>query len=376
MKDIMANVGEGLAAALIAGAGVASSAFIAYSLSKRDDQAIDNLRKDLQDARDLGREISTQAKLSIEAARNDLKSSSAEHAETEERITSNLNSVRDEAYAAIKSAERALALAQTDSTRTTQMASDLAAHSSSIRVDLDRLSQEMRLTNIATARLISTSAENAEAQAAIANAMEQTQVAGDSATGSWQDYHDQYVSSGAKISSKKMSYTRSLDEVFVLCKNDCLANAAGCTAVSVSVPQNRLKEKTCNLYKGSVTLLKGGKKGREKAAIWSDSYAKDGDTDSSAPKLLQWTDYNDQYINSGQHLGQKAMSYKTSLKDALTGCKNDCVNATNGAPPGCNAVSVSRPKNQLKQKTCHWFKQPVTLQPGGKKGREKAAILA
>ena len=165
--------------AAIAGVGVASSAAIAYALSRRDEDVILKLRRELQDARDQGKAISRQANQSIKSVRNDIRKSANEHGQIEKKVESGLRSVRDEAYAAIKSADRALALAQSGSSQREKIASDMATQSSSIRADLDRLAQEIRLTNIATVPLISGNTERA--MQAI-NDMNQTQTHGDAAT--------------------------------------------------------------------------------------------------------------------------------------------------------------------------------------------------
>jgi hypothetical protein len=162
--------------AAIAGTGVASSVAIAYALSRRDEDVILKLRRELQDARDQGKEISRQANLSIKAVREDIRKSANEHGQIEQNVEKGLRGVRDDAYAAIKSADRALALAQSGSSQREKIASDMAAHSSSIRADLDRMAQEIRLTNISTVPLIS--GNMARATQAIAD-MNQTQIVGD-----------------------------------------------------------------------------------------------------------------------------------------------------------------------------------------------------
>jgi hypothetical protein len=147
--------------AAIVGTGVASSAAIAYAMTRRDEDVIVKLRRELEDAREQGKEVSHQAKLSIKSVRDDIRKSAAEHGKIEQSVEKRLRGVRDEAYAAIKSADRALALAQSGSSQREKIASDMATHSSSIRADLDRLAQEIRLTNISTVPLISGNAMRA-----------------------------------------------------------------------------------------------------------------------------------------------------------------------------------------------------------------------
>lgn len=164
-------------AAVLAGAGMASSAAIAYSLSRQDDDEIVKLRRELEDARDDGKEIAREAARSIKDVRRQIDTATLEHGVIERQAESGLQSVRNDALKAIRDAERALEMSRIGSIQRAGMASDIATSASSIRADLDRLSRQIKLGQIRDAPVMMASDRAAQA---ITN-MNDTQVAGDSA---------------------------------------------------------------------------------------------------------------------------------------------------------------------------------------------------
>lgn len=138
-------------AALIVGSGVASSAAIAYTLSRRDDEALAKLRRDLEAARERSRDMAKEAELNMNSVRRNMADAASERGLIERRVESSLRTVRDDALAAIKAADRALDMARVSATERASMSAEVAAHTASIRSELDRLARQASTAEIVQA---------------------------------------------------------------------------------------------------------------------------------------------------------------------------------------------------------------------------------
>ena len=343
--------------AIIAGAGVASSAAVAYALSRRDDEAVIRLKREVSDARDADRKIANVVDESVRGVRDDMRKAEANEKRMDETVDAKMRAVRDGAYTAFKTADRAVALGQVGSVQRQRLLSDAAAYKSSIQADLDRLAREVRLANVDT---LAIHAPKVPASVKIAMNAKQTSDDGDGgddggdgsdddggdeveaadpgADTDWATYEFSKPEGGTPLGveecySTKITHSMAAENCQVLCDE-----TEGCNGLSVRHQGCTNERHRCILYKDGPNL--GGKDGREiimrREKPITDANGTVVATQPVTPTGKQWAQYTHRKPEGGAPLNKEKCSSKTKTHgEALQDCIGFC-----NENPGCNGLSV------------------------------------